>query len=37
MTRSGLGWPTRSRALALTAFTVEKVRFLARFFGILCL
>jgi hypothetical protein len=29
-----LGWPTRSRALALTAFTVEKVFFLARFFGI---
>jgi hypothetical protein len=30
-----LGWPTRSRALALTAFTAEKVRFLGRFFGML--
>jgi hypothetical protein len=34
ITRSGLGWPTRSRALAFTALTAEKVFFLARFFGI---
>jgi hypothetical protein len=31
-----LGWPTRVRALAFTAFTVEKIFFLGRFFGILC-
>lgn len=36
MTRSGFGWPTRVRALAFTAFTVEKIFFLGRFFGILC-
>lgn len=34
ITRSGFGWPTRARALALTALTVEKVFFLARFPGI---
>ena len=34
ITRSGLGWPTRSRALALTAFTVENVFFFARFFAL---
>ncbi len=33
-TRSGLGWPTRARALALTALTAENVLFLAGFFGI---
>jgi len=33
MTRSGLGWPTRSRALALIAFTAENVFFFARFFA----
>jgi hypothetical protein len=29
-----LGWPTRLRALALTALTAEKVLFFACFFGI---
>jgi len=37
MTRSGLGWPTRARALALTALTAEKIFFLTRFFGICAL
>src|SRR5215469_10313151 len=33
ITRSAFGCPTRSRALALTAFTAEKVFFLAFFLG----
>jgi hypothetical protein len=34
ITRSAFGWPTRSRALALTAFTAENVFFFVRFFAI---